>query len=235
MKNTLIIFRKEFRAYFNSLLAYIFITISLGGVQAVYFLALFRSNRADMTLFFAILPWMYVILVPALTMRLFSEERKLGTIEIIMTMPVKAWEVVMGKYLAALALLALTTVLSFPLPLTLEFLGTPDWGPIIGGYVGAVLMGAAIISIGIFFSALTQDQAVAFILTFFVLLALVFMEVIIGFLPYWMMPAARYLGLSLHFQSLGRGVLDMRDIIYYISVVAFFLYLNVLTLEAEKR
>jgi ABC-2 type transport system permease protein len=235
MKNTFIIFRKEFRAYFNSILAYIFLCISLGGVQAVYFLVLFRSNQADMRLFFALLPWMYVILVPALTMRLFSEERKLGTIEILLTLPVKTHEVVLGKYLAALALLAMTTVLSFPLPLTLEVLGNPDWGPIIGGYVGAVLMGAAIISVGIFFSALSRDESVAFILTFFVLLVLVFMEIIITFVPAWMSPVCRYLGFSLHFQNLGRGVLDTRDVIYYISVVVFFLYLNVLSIEGRKR
>lgn len=235
MKNALQIFSKEFRAYFNSLLAYVFITISLGGVQAVYFLAFFRENRADMRLFFALLPWMYVVLVPALTMRLFSEERKLGTIEILMTLPVKTGEIVLGKFLAALALLALTTLLSFPLPLTLAFLGEPDWGPIVGGYVGAITMGAAIISIGMFFSSLTQEEAVAFILSFFVLLFLVFMEIIIDFVPDWLGPICRHLGFSLHFKSLGRGVLDLRDLLYYASVTVFFVSLNVLTLEGRRR
>jgi ABC-2 type transport system permease protein len=235
MKNTLTIFKKEFRAYFNSLIAYIFITLSLGGVQLVYFLYFFRTNRADMTLFFSLLPWMYVVLVPALTMRLWSEERKLGTIEVLLTLPVRTREVVLGKYLAALALLALTTGLSATLPVTLAVLGTPDWGPIIGAYVGAVLMGAAIVSVGAYMSALAQDEAAAFILSFFVLLAFVFPVIIIDKVPYWMVPVLQYLSFSVHFQSLARGVLDSRDVLYYLSVTVFFIFMNVYAIEARKR
>lgn len=187
--------------------------------------------------FFSVMPWMYLFFVPAVTMKLWAEERKLGTVEILMTLPIKDFEVVLGKFLASFALLGVTILLSFSLPIAVASLGDPDGGPIVGGYIGLLLMGAAYLSIGLFASTLTENQIIGFIVG----IALCFVLLIIGqeFVLFripspWLASFFRYLGLGTHFSSILRGVIDSRDLIYYFSLIGFFLYLSTLRVQMQK-
>ena len=187
--------------------------------------------------FFSVMPWMYLFFVPAVTMKLWAEERKLGTVEILMTLPIKDFEVVLGKFLASFALLGVTIFLSFSLPIAVASLGDPDGGPIIGGYIGLLLMGAAYLSIGLFASTLTENQIIGFIVGIglcFVLL-IIGQEFVLFRIPSpWLASFFRYLGLGTHFSSILRGVIDSRDLIYYFSLIGFFLYLSTLRVQMQK-
>jgi ABC-2 type transport system permease protein len=193
-------------------------------------------NQASMRAFFSLLPWIFMFLAPAITMRSWAEEKKLGTMELLMTLPVSDYELVVGKFLAGFIFLIVTLVCTFPMPLTVMALGSPDAGPIWGGYLGAFLMGGAYLAVGLFASSLTENQIVAFIIAIF----LSFMMLVIGEnlvllnLPYALVPIFAYLGLGAHFESIGRGVIDSRDLIYYLTVIGFFLFLNVLSVESRK-
>jgi len=169
-------------------------------------------------------------------MRLWAEEKKMGTMELLMTLPLRDWEIVIGKFLAAFLFLGITVLLTFTFPLTLYYLGQPDLGPILGGYIGALLMGAAYLSIGLFISCLTENQIVAFILSVFACFALFIIgePIVLTALPGWLAGTFSFLGLGSHFQSIGRGVIDSRDIIYYFSVIIFFLFLNTRFVESRK-
>lgn len=236
MKNIGTIFWKEFRSYFSSPIAYIFIISFLVVTNWLFFRTFFLVNQASLRSFFALLPWVFLFLAPAVTMRAWAEERKLGTIEILMTLPVRQSEVILGKFLAGFVFLSLTMLLTFPLPITVLALGNPDMGPIWGGYLGACLLGGAYLAIGLFASSLSENQIVAFI----VAIMLCFVLLIVGEnfvlfnVPHALVPVFSFLGLGSHFQSIGRGVLDTRDIIYYVSVIGFFLFLNQLSLESRK-
>ena len=162
MNNIAAIFKKEFRSYFNSPIAYIFITFFLALSAWFFFRGFFIISQANMRGFFTIMPWLYLFFVPAVTMKLWAEERKLGTVEILMTLPIRDYEVVLGKYLASFALLGVTILLSLSLPIAVASLGDPDGGPIFGGYIGLLLMGAAYLSIGLFASTLTENQIISF-------------------------------------------------------------------------
>lgn len=236
MQTILTLFRKEFEAYFLSPIAYVFITVYLVITNFIFFQGFFLINQADMRQYFGILPWAYLLFVPVITMRSWAEERKSKTFELLLTWPVRDVEVVLGKYLAAFAFLSIALLLSLTVPITIAVLGSPDWGPIIGGYLGAILMGGAYLAIGLWISSLTENQIVAFIWS----LAITFGFFIVGnqFVtmkaPSWSVGLLTYLGLGSHFESVGRGVIDSRDIVYYLSVVGFFLYLNVRSLESRK-
>jgi ABC-2 type transport system permease protein len=196
----------------------------------------FLKNQASLRGFFSLLPWLFLFLSPSLTMRAWAEEKKLGTMELIITLPVKDYEVVLGKFLASLFFLTLTILFTFPLVLTCLYLGEPDLGPIIGGYCGAVLLGATYLSIGLFASSLTENQIVAFIIGVSIcfLFLLIGEEMIITLLPDILVPVFAYLGLANHFDSIGRGVIDSRDLLYYLSVTGFFLFLNICSVESRK-
>ena len=228
MTNIAAIFKKEFRSYFNSPIAYIFITFFLGisSWWFFFFRGFFFINQAEMNEFFAFMPWIFLIFIPAVTMKLWAEEKKLGTIEILMTLPIRDYEAIVGKYLASFALLVVTALLSLVLPLSVIYLGDPDGGVLIGGYLGLLLMGGAYLAIGLFASTLTENQIIAFILG----VIICFLLLIIG----WRFPAFSYLGLGTHYSSILRGVLDSRDIVYYLSVIGFFLYLSTLAAEGRK-
>jgi len=182
------------------------------------------------------MPWMFLFFVPAITMRLWAEEKKLGTMEILMTMPVRDHEVVLGKFCASFAFLILTVALSFPLAITVLALGDPDGGPIIGSYLGVLLMGGAYLAIGLFISSLTENQIIAFIVSIVVIFGLILIgeDIVLFSVPEFFVPIFSYLSLGGHFDSIGRGVIDSRDLIYYFSVIGFFLYLNVRKLETGK-
>nr|HPQ41838.1 ABC transporter permease [bacterium] len=164
MSDIAAIFKREFRSYFDSPVAYIFITVFLVLTGWLFFSSFFIVNYASLRGFFDILPWMFLFFVPAVTMRLWSEEKKLGTMELLMTLPVKDSDVVIGKFFASYAFMSLTVLLTFPLVISVSTLGNPDSGPIIGGYLGAILMGGAYLSIGMFASSLNENQIIAFIL-----------------------------------------------------------------------
>ena len=236
MQTVLTLFRKEFTAYFLSPIAYVFITVYLVLTNFIFFQGFFLINQADMRQYFGILPWAYLLFVPVITMRSWAEERKAKTFELLLTWPVRDIEVVLGKFLAAFAFLTTALLLSLTVPITIGILGEPDWGPIIGGYLGAVLMGGAYLAIGLWISSLTENQIVAFIWA----LAATFILFIIGTqfvtmkAPSWSVPLLTYLGLGNHFESISRGVIDSRDLVYYFSVIGFFLYLNVRSLESRK-
>jgi len=236
MKTILTIFWKEFRGYFNSPIAYIFIISFLVFTNWLFFKGFFLMNQASLRSFFSILPWVFLFLAPAVTMRSWAEEKKLGTIELLMTLPVKDYEVVLGKFLASFIFLIVTLLCSLPLPLTVMAVGNPDVGPIWGGYLGAFFMGGAYLAIGCFASSLTENQIVAFIIAIFLSFALLIIgeNLVIMNLPAALVPVFTFLGLGAHFESIGRGVIDSRDIIYYISIIGFFLFLNGLSVESRK-
>jgi ABC-2 type transport system permease protein len=160
----------------------------------------------------------------------------MGTVEVLLTMPLKEWEVVFGKFLAAFAFLAIALAFTLPLPITLAYLGKPDFGVIIGSYVGALFLGSAYLAIGLFISSLTENQVVAFIIS----LAVIFVLLLIGLAPTWLnalgpvVPLCDYVSLLSHFNNVTRGVIDSRDVVYYLSVIVLFLYLNIKNIEARK-
>ncbi|MBN2056213.1 ABC transporter permease [bacterium] len=238
MKHTLAIFQKEFKSYFTTPIAYIFITIFLFFVNLIFFYlpGVFVRNVADMREFFMILPWIFLLFVPLVTMRLWAEEKKLGTMELLMTLPVRESEVIVGKFMAAFLFLAIAIILTAPIAITLNLVGDPDMGPIYGGYLGALLLGGAYLAIGLFSSSLTENQIVAFIIGVFICFILLFTgsDILLFALPGWLVAIFKFIGLGSHFDSIGRGVVDSRDVIYYLSVIGFFLFLNLRSVESRK-
>ena len=236
MRNFYAIFKKEFKSYFNLHIAYIFIILFLVVSNWLFLNDLFGWGQANMRYFFGITPWIFLFFVPAITMRLWAEEKKLGTMEMLMTLPVKDHQVVLGKFCASYCFLILTIALSFPLVITVAALGDPDFGPIIGGYLGVILMGGAYLAIGLFISSLTNDQIIALIISVVVIFFLMMIGtgMVLSVVPRFLIPTLSYLSLGTHFYSISRGIIDSRDVIYYISVIGFFLYLNVCKLETGK-
>jgi ABC-2 type transport system permease protein len=236
MQKALPIFVKEFKSYFTSPIAYVFITVYLVITNFLFFQGFFLINQADMRAYFGLLPWVYLFFVPAITMRTWAEEKKVKTLEILLTWPVRDVEVVVGKFLASFAFLSLALLLSVTIPISIAMLGDPDMGIIVSSYVGALLMGAAYLAIGLWVSSLTENQIVAFIVGVVVtfLLFIVGNPFVTMRAPTSLVPVLSYLGLGTHFESISRGVIDTRDLIYYLSVIGFFLFLNVRSLASRK-
>lgn len=234
--SVLSIFKKEFRAYFLSPIAYVFTTVYLMVTNFLFFQGFFIINQAEMRSYFGLLPWVFLFFVPAITMRIWAEEKKMKTLELLLTWPVSDMAVVVGKFLASFAFLTIVIVLSISVPITVAILGNPDMGPIIGGYLGALLMGGAYLAIGLWVSSLTENQIVAFIVGVVVTFALFIIgnQFVTMAIPSALVPVFNYLGLGNHFDSIGRGVVDSRDIVYYLSVIGFFLFLNVRSIESRK-
>jgi ABC-2 type transport system permease protein len=227
---------KEFRGAFASPVAYAYLVVFLGFSSWFFFRGFFVLGLASMRGFFGLLPWTLVFLVPALTMRLWSEERKLGTLEVLFTWPVRESEAVFGKFLGGLGLLGVSLLGTFPVALTVFSLGEPDPGPIVAGYLGLLLFGAAALAIGIYASALTENQIVAYIagvaLTFALFVA--GEDFVLFAAPAFLAPLLSAAGLGAHFWSIGRGVIDSRDVLYFAIVVFFFLYLTIRRLEGRR-
>jgi ABC-2 type transport system permease protein len=236
--NVSAVFRKELGSYFASPVGYVFIIFYLLVSNAFFFFVqdFFRAGHASMRGYFDILPWIFLFFVPAITMRLWAEEKKVGTLEVLLTMPLRESEAVLGKFLASFAFLALTLVFSLTIPVTVGLVGRPDWGVIVASYVGALLLGAAYLSVGLWISSLTESQVTAFIVSvavIFVLLAAGIVPVYLGSLG-WFVAVCEYISLLSHFQNVIRGVVDSRDVVYYLSVIALFLFLNAKNIEARK-
>jgi ABC-2 type transport system permease protein len=236
MQNIMAIFKKEFKTYFLSPIAYIFITVYLITTTFLFFQGFFLINQADMRGYFDLLPWVFLFFVPAITMRSWAEERKVKTLELLLTWPVSDVEVVAGKFLASFALLCIVVLLSVSIPITIAILGHPDMGQIVAQYIGALLLGAAYLAIGVWVSSMTENQIVAFIVG----VVVTFVLFIIGnpfitmVVTSFFVPVFTFMGLGNHFESISRGVLDSRDIVYYLSVIGFFLFLNVCSLGSRK-
>jgi ABC-2 type transport system permease protein len=232
------VWRKEFTAYWYSPIAYIVITVFLVLMNWLFFRGFYLMGDASMRGFFGLMPWTFLFLMPALAMRQWAEELRSGTIETLMSKPIREWEVVLGKYLAALAFLLIVLVLTLPTPLTVSGLSQTglDWGVVFASYIGAFLAGAAFLAIGGWAGSFTANQIVAFIVG----VALIFVGVMIGlplvtmFAPGFLTTLLEYLGLHTHFESLARGVIDTRDVIYYFTVIFLFLYVTVRSVESRK-
>ena len=185
--------------------------------------------------YFELLPWIFLFLCPAITMRLWSEEKKAGTIEFLLTLPVTDWQVVWGKFLGALAFLSIALATTFTLPITIASLGNLDWGPVIGSYIGSLLLGGSYLSLGLFISSLTKNQIIAFVLG----LAACFGFFIVGAnfvlmgAPQFLVPIMNFLGLGNHFYNIAKGVIDTKDLIYYFSFIFIFLWLNARMIESR--
>jgi len=236
MNTTYAIFKREFKGYFSSPIAYIYLTAFIVLINWLFLRGFFLINQASLRSLFSILPWIFLLFVPAVTMRLWAEERKLKTLEILLTLPVRDVEVVLGKFLASYAFFAFSILLTFPLPITLAILGEPDGGQLIGGYLGILLLGGSYLAIGLFASSLTENQIIAFIIGILLcfILFIIGEQLVLFNLPGFLVPIFEFLGLGSHFESIGRGVIDTRDLIYYLSLIGFFLFLNIRSIETRR-
>ena len=227
--NTLLVMRKELGAYFNSAMAYIFlIAFLLGSSLNFLYQGFFEINQASMRIYFEWMPWVFLVLVPALTMRIWSEERREGTIELLMTLPLRPGEVLVGKFVAAWLFLSLGLVLSLPIPIVVSLVGDLDWGPVFGGYMGSVLLGGVFLAIGMFVSSLSGNQILSFLLA--VVFCLGFLVIgsdpVLNGAPDWLLTIGRTFGFAPHFANISRGVIDSRDLVYFGSLTFFFLVVN---------
>ena len=234
MHQVLVLAKKEFRSYFDSPVAYVVITLFLLIAGWQFSTSLFLSNSPDLRTLFSIIRFILLFFIPAVSMRLISEERRLGTIELLMTLPVKEWQLVMGKFLSAYLLIIVTLFLTIIHYMTIALLGRPDLGATIGGYIGLVLIVGFYLSIGIFTSSLSQNQIISFILSFVIIFAFYILDKIVFFFPGFLATVLEYLSTDYHFNNIARGVLDSRDVIYYLSMMFLFLFLTVQTLESRK-
>ncbi len=218
MRQVAHIFRKEFSAYFISPIAYIVISIFLLVTGWFFFATFFLFNQANLRTFYTLLPVVFAFVIPAITMRLISEELNIGSDEILLTMPVTYGDVILGKFLASVALIMTMLIPTLAYPLTVSFMGQLDWGPVVGGYVGAVFLGAAFSAVGLFASALTRNQIIAFIIGLAICFTLTLIDKMLFFLPQSLLGVFSYLGADVHFQNIAKGIIDSRDILYFISV-----------------
>ena len=217
-------------------MAYIFMIVFSGLLLFLYFRGFFVVGEASMRFFFTLLPWFFIIFVPAITMRSFAEEQKTKTIEILLTYPTSTWKIVFDKFLAAFLLLTITLAFTLSVPITLFIIGSPDIGEIVSGYIGALLLGASYVAIGIFASSLSKNQVISFILGVIFSFVLYFLgqplftlglsNAIASFLS--------YMSLGSHFDAMVRGVIDTRDVVYYLSVIFIFLYATYYVLEKRR-
>jgi ABC-2 type transport system permease protein len=234
MRQALCICRKEFNAYFASPIAYIVIAIFLLVTGWFFFSTFFLFNQASLRNFFRMLPIVFAFVVPAVTMRQFAEELNVGSYEILLTLPVRFTDVIIGKFLASAAFIAGMLVPTLVYPLTVAFLGALDWGPVIGGYLGALLLGAAFAAVGLFASALTRNQIVAFIIGMAICFALTLVDQMVFFLPHALLKTLAYLAADVHFENIAKGIIDTRDVVYFLSVCFIGLYGTFLVLKAKN-
>ena len=234
MSPALVISRREIRTYFNSPVAYIVVTVFVGITGYLFFTQLFLEKQAELRQLFGFMPFLFMFMVPAITMRLLADEKSTGTLELLSTMPVRDWEVVVGKFLAALALVCTAVGLTFAFAISVRSLGPLDRGPAIGGYLGLVLMGGAFVAIGVMCSALTRNSIVAFIASFGISFALYLFGKLTQFVPEALQPVISFLSIDGHFENIGRGVIDTRDVIYYLSIIGTCLLLATTSLESRR-
>jgi len=233
------LFRRELQSYFATPVAYVFIVIFLVlmGAFTFYLGNFYERGQADLGPFFIFHPWLYLLLVPAITMRLWAEERKTGSIELLMTLPITPWQAVLGKYLAAWAFTGVALLLTFPIWITVNYLGDPDNGAIVAAYIGSFLMAGGFLAIGACLSATTPNQVIAFVIT--VVVCFVFLvsgfPMVLDFFTSWapqiLVDGIASLSFLTHFESISKGVIDLRDLIYFGFLILAFLYANTIVLR----
>ncbi len=236
------IFRRELRAYFATPVAYVFIVIFLvlTGVATFYMGGFYERGQADLEPFFQFHPWLYMFLIPAISMRLWSEERKAGTLELLLTLPVPLGAAVVGKFLAAWAFTAVALLGTLPLWITVNYLGDPDNTVIFAGYVGSLLMAGGFLAIGACISALTKNQVIAFVVSFVICFAFnlsgfpMVIDMFSAWAPQAIVDVVSSFSFLTHFNSIVKGVIDVRDLVFFATLIAFWLYANVLAIEINK-
>ena len=242
MNGLISIYKRELTSYFVTPVAYVFIVIFLfmTGVFTFYLGAFYESNQADLEPFFRFHPWLYLFLIPAISMRLWSDERKSGSIELLMTLPVSITDAVVAKYLAAWTFTAIALILTFPMWITVNYLGEPDNAVILASYIGSLIMAGGFLAIGSCISALTKSQVISFVIS----VVICFMFIMSGFpmvldlfeswAPQAVIDAIASFSFLTHFTSIKKGVIDMRDVIYFSALITFWLYVNVVIVENKK-
>jgi len=236
------IFKREFAAYFATPLAYVFIVIFLFAMGAFTFYIghFFDNGVADLSVFFAYHPWLYLFLVPALSMRLWAEERRSGTMELLLTLPIPLWATVLGKYLAAWAFTGVALALTFPIWLTVNFLGSPDNGVILASYIGSFLMAGGYLAIGSAISATTSNQVIAFVVSVVVCFlftisgAPLVLDFFRAWAPFAVVSAIASFSFITHFSAITQGVIDLRDLIFFFSLIALFLAANIVAVDLRR-
>ena len=234
MRQAFFIFKREFRTYFVSPIAYIVISFFLLVTGWFFFTTFFLYNQANLRNFFSLLPIIFSFVVPAITMRFFSEEFNVGSYETLLTMPVTFLDVVLGKFMASVAFIAAMLVPTLAYPLTVGFLGQLDWDPVAGGYIGAILLGATFSAIGLLSSSMTRNQIIAFITGMSICFTLVMIDKMLFFLPRFSLVFFQYLGADHHFQNISKGIIDSRDILYFLSISFIGLYGTHLVLQEKN-
>ena len=242
MRNIMAIMKRELYGYFSTPVAYVFIVIFLflTGIFTFYLGSFYDSNQADLDPFFRFHPWLYLFLIPAISMRLWSEERKSGTIELLMTLPVTITDAVVGKFLAAWCFSGIALALTFPMWITVNYLGDPDNTVILASYLGSLLMAGGFLAIGSCISALTKNQVIAFVISVVIcfLFILSGFPLVLDFFRSWapqvLINAISSISFLTHFDSITKGVIDIRDLVYYAVLIAWWLYANVVVIDMKK-
>ncbi|WP_374443133.1 ABC transporter permease subunit [Pseudomonas panipatensis] len=242
MKQLPVIFKRELASYFATPLAYVFIVIFLvlSGVFTFYLGSFYERNQADLNAFFNFHPWLYLFLIPAIAMRLWAEERKSGSIELLMTLPITRFEAVVGKFLAAWVFAGIALLLTFPMVLTVNYLGEPDNGAILAGYLGSWLLAGAYLAIGSCMSALAKNQVIAFILAVVVCFLFIVsgfplvLDAFSGWTPQWLLDAVASMSFLIRFDAISKGVLDLRDLLFFVSLIAAWLAATAVAVDLKK-
>ncbi len=241
-KNIKAIFKRELYGYFHTPIAYVFIIIFLflTGIFSFYLGAFYERGQADLEPFFRFHPWLYLFLIPAIAMRLWSEEMKTGTIELLMTLPISVMDAVLGKYLAAWCFTAIALALTFPMWITVNYLGEPDNTVILASYLGSLLMAGGFLAVGSCISALSKSQVIAFVISVVICFLFILsgfplvLDFFQGWAPQALVEVISSLSFLTHFDSINKGVIDLRDLIYYLVFISFWLYANVVVIDSRK-
>ena len=234
MRQAVLIFNKEFKDYFISPIAYIVIALFLLVTGWLFFSTFFVFGQAELRRFFDLLPFLFALVVPIITMRLFSEELNVGSYEILLTLPVTFFDVILGKFLAGVAFVAAILLPTLSYPIFISFLGTLDWGVVAGSYIGSILLGAAYVAIGLFASSLTRNQIIACIVGMVICAVLAIIDKMLFFIPQSILDVVAYLSAAIHFDNVAKGIVDTRDILYFLSIVFIGLYATHLVMQEKK-
>ena len=235
MHKTWTLTKRELRAYFDGPAAYVVLSVFLAITGWFFGSTLFLQNLASLRSVFSVAPFIFLFFIPALTMSSFAEERRAGTLELLLTFPVRDWQVIAGKLLAVALFLLIAIAGTIFYTITVSMLGDLDFGATVGGYLGLFLLGVTCGAIGIFASSLTRNQIVAFILGFAIIFVLFLLDKVTDFVPGWLGSVLQYLGTDFHYQNLMRGVIDTRDVLYYLSMTAFAFLLTGYTLAKRPE
>lgn len=233
MRQALLIYQKEFKDYFASPIAYIVIAIFLAVIGWLFFATFFIFDQADMRRFFNLLPLFFALVVPIVTMRLFAEELNVGSYELLLTLPVTFRDIIVGKFLAAVAFIVALLIPTLSYPLFISTIGDLDWGVVIGGYIGAVLLGSAYAAIGLFASSLTRNQIISCIVAIVICVPLAIIDQMLFFFPQRILEVISFISANSHFSNIAKGIVDSRDLIYFLSVTFLGLYATHLVMEEK--